>query len=98
MSSVLLALTLGVNLLFWAVVGAARWVAERRPRTRPAVVGRRIRPDQVAVLVAAHNEELGVANTVAAAHRLVPSGNVFVVSDGSTDQTVPRAREAGAIV
>lgn len=98
MSSVLLALTLGVNLLFWAVVGAARWVAERRPRTRPAVVGRRIRPDQVAVLVAAHNEELGVTNTVAAAHRLVPSGNVFVVSDGSTDQTVSRAREAGAIV
>ncbi len=100
MTWLLLALTLGVNPLFWTTIGALRWAAERTHRRRPGPRGsrRRIRPDQVAVLVAAHNEELGVGATVAAAHAQVPRGNVFVVSDGSSDQTVSRAQQAGASV
>jgi poly-beta-1,6-N-acetyl-D-glucosamine synthase len=99
MTWVLLALTLGVNLLFWTTIGALRWATERTHRARPVPPdGHRIRPDQVAVLIAAHNEELGVAATVTAAHALVPPGNVFVVSDGSSDQTVHQAQQAGASV
>ena len=98
LSLALIVFVVGVNLLFWAGVGAARWTAERLARGVPAPPRHRIRPEQVAVLIAAHNEELGVASTVAAAHRLVPRGNVFVVSDGSADRTVARAREAGAMV
>jgi len=99
MTWMLLVLTLGVNVLFWTTIGAVRWVAGCLHRTRPDLSDdRRIKPGQVAVLIAAHNEELGVGATVAAAHRQVPRGNVFVISDGSTDQTVQRAREADANV
>lgn len=55
-------------------------------------------PGDVAVLVAAHNEEMVIAHTIRSALSLVPPGNVFVVSDGSSDDTVRIAREAGATV
>lgn len=98
---VLLVLAVGVNVLVWSVVGVVRWVLAhplRRRQAHPHRCGPRVRPEQVAVLVAAHNEELGVVSTVTAALSLVPAGNVFVVSDGSTDTTVARARTAGATV
>ena len=95
----LLVLALGVNLLLWGLVGAARYARQCRGRlTWVDVPPLRIRPRQVAVLIAAHNEELGVRATVASAHRQVPRGNVFVVSDGSKDATVAMATRAGASV
>jgi hypothetical protein len=76
MTSVLLALTLGVNPLFWTPI-ALRWATERHPpRPTPPPDDHRIRPDQVTVLIAAHNEELGVAATVTAAHALALRGTV----------------------
>ncbi len=95
----LLVLALGVNLLLWGSVGAVRYAAQRGRRLFSAYVPpSRIKPHQVAVLIAAHNEELGVRATVDAAHTQVPRGNVFVVSDGSKDATVATATHAGASV
>jgi hypothetical protein len=72
MTSVLLALTLGDKPLFWTPI-ALRWATERTHRARPLPPDdHRIRPDQAAVLIAAHNEELGVATTATATHWCPP--------------------------
>jgi len=52
----------------------------------------------VAVVVAAHNEALVIAETIRAASRLVDTKNIHVVSDGSTDDTASVAVTAGAHV
>jgi poly-beta-1,6-N-acetyl-D-glucosamine synthase len=53
---------------------------------------------EVAVLIAAHNEELVIDQTLTAIMELVPLASIHVVSDGSTDRTVEVARRAGANV
>ncbi|CAN3701775.1 hypothetical protein MMX123_01773 [Microbacterium sp. MM2322] len=88
--------TVGVSTAVWGVVGALRIARANRRDPRLLVPSMYFRSDDVAVLIAAHNEELVIADAVAAARALVPGRNVFVVSDGSTDATVARAREAGA--
>ena len=58
----------------------------------------RLTRDEVAVLVAAHNEEMVIAETIRVAETLVDSANIFVASDGSTDSTAAIVRAAGANV
>lgn len=55
-------------------------------------------PDEVAVIVAAHNEALVIGDTIRSAVALVPLENIHVISDGSSDDTAAVAREAGAQV
>ena len=50
------------------------------------------------MLVAAHNEELVIADTIRAASQLVDLTNIHIISDGSTDTTATVARAAGANV
>ncbi len=88
--------TVGVSTLVWGTVGILRLLAEHRAAPPWGAPSMFYRADEVAVLIAAHDEELVIADAVAAARRLVPAGNVFVVSDGSSDDTVARARRAGA--
>jgi cellulose synthase/poly-beta-1,6-N-acetylglucosamine synthase-like glycosyltransferase len=59
---------------------------------------RRLKLDEVAVLVAAHNEEKTIHICLDAATRMVDASNIFVASDGSTDATVRVARERGCNV
>ena len=59
---------------------------------------RRLKPADIAVLMAAHDEELVIEHSLRAIKRLVPVRNVHVVSDWSTDRTVVLARRAGALV
>ncbi|SDK12826.1 Glycosyltransferase, catalytic subunit of cellulose synthase and poly-beta-1,6-N-acetylglucosamine synthase [Actinopolyspora mzabensis] len=54
--------------------------------------------DRVAVLMAAHNEELVITDSLESVTELVPRANVYVVSDGSTDRTVELAEQAGVNV
>ena len=63
-------------------------------------VGRRTATDrpQVTVLVAAYNEAPVIGDVVRKALEAVPSGEVLVVDDGSTDGTDRTATEAGARV
>jgi glycosyltransferase involved in cell wall biosynthesis len=49
-------------------------------------------------VVPAYNEEQTVARVVRALHRDAPGWDVLTVDDGSTDETGPRARRAGAEV
>jgi biofilm PGA synthesis N-glycosyltransferase PgaC len=52
----------------------------------------------LAVLMAAHNEEVVIDDSLAAITALVPPQNVHVVSDASTDKTVALARQHGVNV
>lgn len=88
--------TIGVSTLVWGTVGALRLFAAQRAAPPWGAPSMFFRSDEVAVLIAAHDEELVIADAVAAARRLVPPGHVFVASDGSSDDTVGCARRAGA--
>lgn len=87
----------GLSTLIWSIAGVARVIAAAMSRPlypQPHAV----RPSRVAVMIAAHNEQLVIEDTVRNAALLVPIDHVFVVSDGSTDETVLRARACGAFV
>lgn len=87
--------------LTWTVIAVQRGAFEPRQSLSSLGARRKARtpsPSDVAVLIAAHNEELGIQRTVDSAHEQVPRGNVFVASDGSTDATSRIARDAGAEV
>jgi glycosyltransferase involved in cell wall biosynthesis len=56
------------------------------------------RTSKVAVLVPCHNEERSVARVVHDFRAVLPSADVYVFDNRSSDQTAQRAREAGAIV
>jgi len=55
-------------------------------------------PPDVAVLIPCHNEELTIAEVVNNFRTALPACRVYVYDNNSTDNTVVRAREAGAIV
>ena len=50
------------------------------------------------VFIPAWNEEASVADVIAGLRQSLPDADVLVVDDGSTDETVARARAAGARV
>jgi glycosyltransferase involved in cell wall biosynthesis len=66
--------------------------AEREfPQAEPA-------PMRIAVLVPCFNEEAAVANVIADFRKALPSADIFVYDNNSSDRTVAVAREAGAEV
>jgi cellulose synthase/poly-beta-1,6-N-acetylglucosamine synthase-like glycosyltransferase len=95
---IVLVLVVGLSTLFWGCMGLLRLVLERRQRVRPYHHDRRPSLDEVAIVIAAHNEESVIATTLASATRLLPATQVYVASDGSTDRTAEIARAAGANV
>jgi biofilm PGA synthesis N-glycosyltransferase PgaC len=107
---VLVVLVVGVNFVLWGSVGFLRWCDELVGRVRRRVRGRqraatgdgetprRLTTADIAVLMAAHDEELVIPHSLAAITELVPAQNVHVVSDFSTDRTVELARAAGVQV
>ena len=52
--------------------------------------------NQIAVLIPAHNEAKAIGGLVSEVRRIIP--NVFVIDDGSTDNTAEIARANGAFV
>ncbi|RLV55685.1 glycosyltransferase family 2 protein [Aeromicrobium phragmitis] len=89
-------LLLGLSTACWAGVGGGRRLLRilRPPPSSPHRVSER----DVAVLMAAHNEEAVIDTTLAAVEQLVPPEQVFVVSDASSDRTVDLVRARGARV
>ncbi len=85
----------GVGTIVWSAAGIARSIAGRNRRSPhgPAVTR-----DRVAIIIAAHNEELVINKTLDSALAQVPASQVFVASDGSTDATSDLARDRGANV
>lgn len=53
---------------------------------------------RIAILIAAHNEELVIEKTIAAAGSQVPLSDIYVISDGSSDDTALTALAAGVNV
>ncbi len=53
---------------------------------------------RIAILVPCHNEELTVGEVVQDFRRELPESRVYVFDNNSSDQTIARARAAGAIV
>lgn len=105
--AILAVLMFGINTAFWAVVGSIRAALHgMRRRFYGAHVSASIRPRpfavptvvQVAVLIAAHNEGEVIVDSIRSALRLVKASQVFVVSDGSSDDTAVQARLTGAAV
>jgi len=92
-------LVLGLSTLWWTAVGLARLVIKRVPWAWASTWdGTRWTPDDVAILIAARNEELVLPATLRAALRIVGPRQIFVVSDASTDRTAEIARDYGARV
>ena len=97
-------LVLGFNFTLWGTMGLLRIVDDRifpgRPRHRDPLSPSAdvVEVDDVALLIPAHNEELVLGRTVAAAAAVLPVGNVYVVSDGSNDATEAVAERLGANV
>ncbi|PWW54264.1 glycosyltransferase [Actinokineospora spheciospongiae] len=89
-------LVVGIGPLVNVVLGVLR-----RDRERGSLVGG-VREKkvlgEVAVVIAAHDAESEVAEALAAATRLVARGDVFLVSDASTDRTAEIGREHGVNV
>ena len=111
MTALLAVLVLGVSTTLWSIVGLGRLIGfqfgrmpAHRSHSSPSADGHPLLPSDrviaadVAVLVAAHNEEMVIAETIRAARRMVAPTNIFVVSDGSTDGTAQIARAAGVTV
>jgi biofilm PGA synthesis N-glycosyltransferase PgaC len=92
-------IVVGVNTVLWGLVGLARFTYGRlRPPPASMAGPPLVSVDQVAVLIAAHNEELVLEHTIASACAHVRPDQVFVASDGSTDGTADVARRMGANV
>lgn len=54
--------------------------------------------DQIAILIPCYNEEKTIGKVIADAKKYLPEAVVYVYDNNSTDQTVKKALEAGAIV
>lgn len=96
LSILVAACTIGFSTLVWGIAACCRVADAGRAGAGLLSPSMYFRSREVAVLIAAHDEQLVIADAVRAARALVPARNVFVVSDGSSDDTVGRAREAGA--
>jgi biofilm PGA synthesis N-glycosyltransferase PgaC len=90
-------LIVGVNTIVWTSAGIVRVISERRRRPRRIGNSAPTAKD-VAVIIAAHNEELVIAKTIQSIGAQIPTKNVFVVSDGSHDRTAEIARSHDARV
>src|SRR6185312_11130137 len=53
---------------------------------------------RIAVLVPCYNEEAAIGKVVHDFHEALPDAAIYVYDNNSRDQTMARAREAGAIV
>lgn len=96
---VTLVLVVGLSTLCWTTIGVGRLVVRRvRWASVAAWDGTRWVASDVAILIAARNEELVLPGTLRAARRIVPPEQIFVVSDASTDHTAAIARAQGARV
>jgi cellulose synthase/poly-beta-1,6-N-acetylglucosamine synthase-like glycosyltransferase len=95
------AFVLGVPLLVAVAVFAAQMAAQagRGRRADAGAPGAAAARGSVAILVPAHNEEDGIAQTLATlVPQLAAGDRVLVVADNCADATADRARAAGAEV
>jgi poly-beta-1,6-N-acetyl-D-glucosamine synthase len=100
MQWIVFVLLLGVNVTLWTLVSMLRLSTSGLVRRPPArrTRRRRLSPDDVAVLIPAHNEELVIASTITSVLKVAPAGNVHVIADGCHDDTAVVAHSYGVNV
>jgi cellulose synthase/poly-beta-1,6-N-acetylglucosamine synthase-like glycosyltransferase len=96
---------IGLNFLLWCLIGLFRFATEMFARLRgtyspPHSRGEKlaIKPEEVAVIMAARNEEASIGATIEALKKNVPVQNIYIGSDASTDRTVAVAQLSGCTV
>lgn len=88
-----IAAVLATLLLIYSVEIACGLIPGRHRECTRTIAGR------AAILIPAHNEELGIAKTLLALRKVIPAETlVLVVADNCTDQTANVARAGGALV
>lgn len=96
-SIVLLITTIGTSLVGGHVARSMNSLEREREATmNSARIGARILPHEVAILIAAHNEELTIGTTVESVLAFADAKDIYVGSDGSSDRTVDVVRSLGA--
>ena len=95
---IVLILVLGLNTVIWGLVGVARAVRGDFRQKMARQPAHRVTAENVAVLIAAHNEARVIEGTIRAAQQIVPARNIHLVSDASTDDTAQIARACGVHV
>lgn len=95
---ILAVVIVGINTILWTTVGIMRLIAESTQRADAVPEGPFPSPSDVAILMAAHNEETVIGDSIRSLRAISAGATVFVVSDGSTDATADIARGEGAEV
>ncbi|WP_165944747.1 glycosyltransferase [Saccharopolyspora terrae] len=100
MEWVLLFLVFGINVPVWTMIAILRGIGESRMPApgETAAPANRMRPDEVAIVIPAHDEEGGIAKSITSALRIVPAANVHVLADGCRDRTAEIAAGFGVRV
>ena len=90
----------GISIIFWSAVGLLRYfIEEIIPKYRNTKRKyTKIPQAKIAACVPAHNEGEGLLKTIHSIERNIPEKNIYVVSDGSTDNTAGIARSEGCNV
>jgi cellulose synthase/poly-beta-1,6-N-acetylglucosamine synthase-like glycosyltransferase len=93
-------LPLGIASSFWFIVGLLRYITEKIQKLTPHKKRKRnrFRKSDIAVVIAAHNEQMAIVNCITALRRILPVHQLYVASDGSTDATTFRAQRTGVHV
>jgi biofilm PGA synthesis N-glycosyltransferase PgaC len=97
LDAALLAATIGIGLFGGHIARSLNALErEREAARREATKHARVAPEDIAIVIAAHNEEVTIGTTVESVLKFTDAKNVFVGSDGSSDKTVDVVRSLGA--
>lgn len=92
-------LPIGISIAFWSSVGLIRFLWESAGKILSKKKTRnKFKSSDIAVIIPAHNEELGIRKSIQALKESVDAKQIYVISDGSSDKTYRRARMEGCHV
>lgn len=78
--------SIGPNMVFWSIVGLLRFIAESKNSYLPGHTHRFVLKD-IAVVIAAHNEEMALPSCLSALRKIIDSKQIFIADDASKDAT-----------
>ena len=77
--------SIGPNSVFWTTFGLLRWANEKLQQGQ--ISSNRYVNADVAVVIAAHNEEVALPVCLTAVLKLLPAAQIYIGNDASTDET-----------
>src|SRR3972149_7175470 len=92
----------GINVFFWSIVSLLRAVKEKiKPESRNSyseILINNLKKNSTAVLITAINEDKVIKKTISTMKKIVGAQNIYVMSDGSTDNTHTIIKKSGVQV